>query len=75
VFADTSDVTLTTGDPRAELSDTHQQGAGQPPRQKTHKLFNGLRKGTVELRGLMAIPFSARRQDLPLWIGSKSGIG
>ena len=33
-FADTSDVTLTTGDPRAELSATIQQGPGHPPRQK-----------------------------------------
>jgi hypothetical protein len=31
-FADTSDVTLTTGDPRAELSATIQQGPGQPLR-------------------------------------------
>jgi len=33
VFADTSDVTLTTGDPRAELSAPIQQGPGHPPRQ------------------------------------------
>ncbi|MET0675688.1 MAG: hypothetical protein ABW175_07805 [Bradyrhizobium sp.] len=31
VFADTSDVTRTTGDPRAELSQPIQQGPGQPP--------------------------------------------
>ena len=31
-FADTSDVTLTTGDPRAELSATIQQGPGHPLR-------------------------------------------
>jgi hypothetical protein len=34
VFADTSDVTLTTGDPRAELSAPIQQGPGHPLRQE-----------------------------------------
>ena len=43
VFADTSNVTLTTGDPRAELSAPIQQGPGQPVRYKIPHCFNILR--------------------------------
>jgi len=30
---------------------------------------------TVKLRSLIALPFSARRQDLPSWTRSKMAIG
>jgi hypothetical protein len=75
MFADTSDVTLTTGDPRAELSATIQQGPGHPPRQKNIVLFQWVVEAADKLRSMIATPFSARRQDLPSWTRSKMGIG
>jgi hypothetical protein len=57
VFADTSDVTLTTGNPRAELWTIIQQGPGHPGRQKNIQLFHGVTRMTVKLRSMIATPF------------------
>ena len=64
-FADTSDVTLTTCDPRNEPRLYLEQGPGHAPSKKLLFYFNYLRRQWEVAAGPGVVPFSARRQDLP----------